>query len=139
MRMFSLSPLDVTTDTIWGDIAEHFERFASKTGEISAETVRRGAANSELQIWGLQDAERVLGVVVTELSETPRGILCTFRVACGTAPVAIQERLIGEVCKWAKQMGATRARIIGRRGWWRRLRHFLRGLRVVAFVMEWDL
>lgn len=138
LRMFSLSPSDVMTETIWEDVRDFLEWFERKTGEISADTVRAGASRSELQIWGLQDAERVHGVLVTELSETPRGVLCTFRVACGIAPLAIQERLLSEVCKWAKQMGAKRARIIGRRGWLRRLRHFLK-LRVVAIVMEWDL
>lgn len=135
MRMFCLSPMDVTTDTIWEDMREHFERFARATGEISPDQVRHGAANSELQIWGFQDAEQVRAVAVTELSETPRGIICTIRVGCGDVPKALQQRLVEEIGKWARQLNCVKVRIAGRRGWLRRLPQF----KPVAIVMEWTL
>jgi len=133
--MFCLSPLDVTTDTIWEDIREHFERFARKTGEITPEQVRQGAADSRFQVWGLQDAERVHAVAVTEISETAAGRLCTVRIACGGAPVPIQERLLDEIGRWAMQMQCHAMRIVGRRGWLRRFPRF----KQTAVVMEWNL
>jgi hypothetical protein len=133
--MFCLSPLDVTTETIWGDIEELFRRFAAKTGEISPEQVRQAAADSQLQIWGLQDAERVHAVAVTEISDTPRGYLCTVRIACGQAPKALQERLLDSIGAWAREMNCFGVRIVGRRGWLRRFPRF----KQTAVVMEWTL
>lgn len=135
MRIFCLSALDVTTDTIWEDVREHFERFCRKTGEISPEQVRRGAINSELQIWGLQDAECVHGIVVTEVSESPVGHLCTIRIACGDAPVPMQERLLDEVGKWASSIGCYAVRIVGRKGWLKRFPRFHQ----TAVVADWLL
>ena len=135
MRMFCLSPMDVSTDTIWGDVRALFERFSEATGEISAEQVRKGAMDSNLQIWGLQDAEKVHYVAVTEISETPRGLICTVRVACGESPKPYQERLLDSIGQWAREMGCVAVRIVGRRGWLRRFRRF----RPTAIVMEWAL
>ena len=135
MRMFCLSPADVSTDTIWGDIEELFKRFAAKTGEISPEQVRKGAQDSNLQIWGLQDAKTVHAVAVTEISDTPRGYLCTVRIACGAAPKGIQERLLDSIGNWSKEMGCVAVRIVGRRGWLRRFPRF----KQTSVVMEWEL
>jgi len=135
MRMFCLSPTDVTTDTIWGDIEPLFERFACKTGEISPEQIRKGAVESGLQIWGLQDAERVHAVAVTEISDTPRGLVCTIRVACGEATRGIQERLLEAIGHWAREMNCVTVKIVGRKGWLRRFPRF----KQTAIVMEWAL
>lgn len=135
MRMFCLSASDVMTDTIWGDVLPFFEHFAERTGEISPDQVRQGAANSDLQVWGLQDSERVHAVAVTEISATPRGHICTIRVAAGHAPRPIQERLLDSITSWAKEIGCVTVRIVGRRGWMRRFPRF----RQTAVVMECDL
>ena len=133
--MFCLSSADVMADSIWDDIAPLFQRFAVKTGEISPEQIRKGAADSNLQIWGLQDADEVHAVAVTEVSDTPRGYLCTVRIACGTAPKGFQERLLDAIGQWAREMGCVAVRIVGRRGWLRRFRRF----KQTAVVMEWAL
>ena len=135
MRMFCLSASDVMTETIWEDIRGHLERFARKTGEITPEQVRKGAADSNLQVWGLQDAEAVHGVVVTEVSETAAGLICTVRIACGGARVAMQERLLNAIGEWAREIGCHAVKIVGRRGWLRRFPRF----KQTAVVMEWAL
>ena len=134
MRMFCLSSTDVSTETIWGDVKELFARFSRATGETSPEQVRRGAIEETLQIWGLQDAERVRGVVVTELSDTPRGLLCTIRIAASddSVPIPIQERLLDAVADWAREKGCIALRIVGRKGWLRRFPRF----KQTAVVME---
>jgi len=133
--MFCLSAMDVMTDTIWNDIVPLFHRFAVKTSEIGPEQIRKAAADSNLQIWGLQDSQEVHFVAVTEISDTPRGHLCTVRIACGSAPKGFQERLLEAIGQWAREMGCVAVRIVGRRGWLRRFRRF----KQTAVVMEWAL
>lgn len=135
MRIFCLSALDATSDTIWGDVREHFERFAALRGEATPEQVRKAAADSNVQIWGLQDAEEVHAVVVTEVKETAKGHSCDIWIAHGGAPVPIQERLLDEIGAWAREINCYRVRLIGRKGWMRRFPRF----KQTAVVMEWAL
>ena len=136
MRMFCLSASDVKTETIWNDVREHFERFADERGEITPDQIRESAASSHAQIWGLQDSETVHAVVVTEIKRTAKGLRCEIWVAHGGAPVPVQERLLDEIGKWAREAGCYAVRIIGRKGWMRR---FPRFKPVPTTVMEWRL
>ena len=133
MRMFSIAPHEV--DAVWGDFAHHFERFERVAKDIKAEQIREAAKAERLQIWGLQDAEEVHGVAGTEILDTAEGLVCVVRVACGTAPKALQERLLDEIGKWARELGCVKVRYIGRRGW---LRWFPR-FRQTGVVAEWNL
>ena len=137
MRMFCLSATDVTTETIWSDMEPLLSRFAAKRGETSPDQIRTGVAQEMLQLWGLQDSERVRGVVVTELSDTPRGLLCTLRIAASddSVPRPLQERLLDSIAEWAREKGCVAMRIVGRKGWLRRFPRF----RQTAVVMEWVL
>lgn len=135
MRMFCLSPTDVATDTIWEDIRGHFERFADLRGEATPEQIRKSAMESNAQIWGLQDAEAVHAVVVTEIRTTARGNRCHIWIAHGGAPVPLQERLLDEIGRWARESGCYAVRINGRRGWLRRFPRF----RQTAIVADWLL
>lgn len=99
MRIFCLSPADVSTETIWGDVLPHIERFCAARGEGPPEYIRRRAMDSTVQLWGLQDAECVHAVVVTEIKATPHGQRCEIWIAQGGAPVPIQERLL-EARNW---------------------------------------
>lgn len=134
MRMFCLSPTDITTETIWSDMEPLLSRFAAATGETWPEQIREGVAQELLQLWGLQDAERVRAVTVTELSDTPRGLLCTIRVAAtdDSVPAPIQERLLDAIGAWAREKGCVALRIVGRKGWLRRFPRF----KQTAVVME---
>lgn len=135
MRMFCLSAADCTTETIWSDLLPCLEHFERVTGEISADQVRDGAISEAMQVWGLQDAECVRLVAVTEIAKTPGGLICTVRMASGSAPRAYQERLLDEIGWWARSLGCRCVRLVGRKGW---LRRFPR-LKQVGVVMEWAL
>jgi hypothetical protein len=133
--MFCLSAQEVASNIIWQDIAELFERFARCTGETSPEQIRRGAIDSMLQIWGLQDAETVHQVAVTEIIETAIDKVCVIRIVCGEAPKGLQSRVLDEIGHWAKDIGCARVRFVGRKGWFRRYPRF----RPTAAVGEWVL
>ncbi len=135
MRMFCLSAADARSEAIWSAFRELLEQFARSSGEISCDQIREGVRTEQLQLWGLQDGDGVHLVVCTELSATPKGPICTLRMAVGSAPVPFQERLLNEIGTWAKGLGCVRVRLVGRKGWLKRFPRFRR----TAIVAEWVL
>jgi len=133
MRIFCMSARDV--DECWNDIQPLLEQFAQSTGETKPDQIRTGALNSMLQVWGLQDQDRVHGVLVTEVIESAWDHICVIRVAAGEVRLPLQERLLDEVGKWAREIGCRRVRFVGRHGWLKRFKRF----RPRAVVGEWDL
>lgn len=122
MRMFCLSADEI--DTVWNDFAHYFDRLP----ELVPEQVRDRAKASQQQIFGLQDAEKVHAICITEILNTGMGRVCLISGAAGTAPAPLQERLHDEIAKWAKSIGCTRMRLEGRRGWLRRLKYKQTGI-----------
>lgn len=125
MRIFCLSADEV--DPNWNDFAALFERLA-QCGDLSPEAARENLKACRQQLWGLQDAERVHGIAITEILATPSGRMCLIVGAAGGAPAPLQERLHDEIAKWAKSIGCTRLRLQGRRGWLRRLKYRQTGI-----------
>jgi len=133
MRLFALAPDEI--EATWPDYAHHFERFARERGDMSADQVRAAAMDGRAQIWGIQDADAVHAVVMTEVCATALGNLCVIRIASGASRVPIQERLLDEIGKWARDQGCERVRIYGRRGWLRRFPRF----KQTGVIAEWTL
>ena len=133
MRLFVLNGDQV--ESTWNDYRHLFEQFERATGEMTAEQVKAGAIDSTLQIWGLQDSEKVHGVVATEVIQTARGLICCIRAACGSAPRALQARLLDEIGRWARGTGCEAVRLVGRKGWLKRFPLF----KQTGVVAEWHL
>ena len=133
MRLFSATPQQIRAD--WAHFGPHLERFARECGESTPEQLLEALDSSHLQAWGLQDHEAVRAVVLTQIDATAWGSVCVIRVAVGGARIPMQERLLDEIGKWARQQGCRSVRFHGRRGWLRRFRRF----KEVAVVGEWDL
>lgn len=131
--MFCLAAEQV--EPLWEDFSHHFERFERACKDMTAEQVKRAASQGLMQIWGLQDAEGVNGVCATEILETHRGLVCVIRIACGSAPRGLMERLLDEIGRWARASGCIAVRYIGRRGWLRRFPRFTQ----TGVVAEWEL
>lgn len=131
--MFALAADQI--NATWEDYRELLEQFERSTGEMTVAQIKEGALNSTLQLWGLQDDDKVHGVLATEVIETGRGLVCVIRVAIGTAPIGYQKRLLDEVGRWAKGMNCVSVRLIGRHGWLKRFPFF----RKTAVVAEWNL
>lgn len=133
MRMFCLAPEQIAL--FWDDFEPLLSRFERCCGDISAAQIKEFCTDAKMQLWGLQDADEVHGVGVTEIIDTPRGLHCLIRVACGASPRPIMERLLDEIGKWAKDLGCTRVKYVGRRGWLRRFPRFEQ----TAVMGEWTL
>lgn len=133
MRIFALDSTQIVKT--WPDYRALFERFERVTGEMTAEQIREEAINGTMQIWGLQDDEKVHAVLATQIIETARGNVCQILAAVGDSPVGYQGRLLSEVGTWAKSLDCRAVRLLGRKGWMRRFPFF----RQTGVVAEWNL
>lgn len=116
MRLFCLAAHEI--ESAWADFAPLLEQL--KGFDFSPEEIKTRLQASEQQLWGLQDALEVHGICLTEVIQTPRGLICLIVGACGhTIPKPLMQRLHDEIGHWAKGLGCVAMRIHGRKGWLR--------------------
>ena len=132
MRIFALSPGEL--DENLPDFEEILKRI-EEHGDVAVDLVRKNTRDANMQVFGVQDHERVTGVLLTEIVETPAGRICSIIAANGSAPRGTQDRLLDEVGKWAASVGCESIRMHGRRGWLRRFKRFQQ----IGVVAEWRL
>lgn len=134
MRLFAVTPQQFEAD--FAHFAPLLEHFARQTGEMRPEDVRELVAAQSMQVWGIQDTDGIRFLATTEIGDTALDRVCVIRIACGGARVSLQERLLDEIGKWARDaQGCSRVRIYGRPGWLRRFRRF----RPTGVIAEWNL
>lgn len=117
MRAFCMSAEQVSAH--WEDFASHLERYARATGETAPEQFKERLLESKQQLWGLQTDEKIVGVCITEVISTPRGLVCVISAACGYCPKEGYTQLMDEISKWARELKCVAIRICGRKGWLR--------------------
>lgn len=130
MSVFCLSADQI--EGLWGEYAHHLDRLALR-GDCLPEAIREDLRASRKQLWGYQLDGKILGVAITGLLDTPRGLTCEIYGAAGTESVPGQiDQIMREIENWMAVMGCTRLRILGRKGWLRRLN----GFRQTGIIME---
>lgn len=134
MSVFCLGPEQI--DSLWGEYGHHLERLERETQVVLAESLRQDLKEATKQIWGFQDGQTITGVAITTVSETSRGKLLEVIGAAGTESNHGQiDAVIAHVEQWARDIGCTRVRFGGRRGWSRRLN----GYEQVGIILEKEL
>ncbi len=130
MSVFCLGAEQI--DNLWPEYGHHLERLELH-GDVIASALREDLKVSRKQLWGYQQDGKVLGVAVTHILETPRGRACEIYGAAGTESVRGQiDEIMKEIERWAAAIGCTRVRILGRKGWLRRLH----GFQQTGIIME---
>ncbi len=120
MSVFCLGPEQI--DALWPRYAHHLERLERETGLVLASATRADLTTAHKQLWGYQEGDAINGVAITQVYDTPRGKACEVVGACGTETARGQiDQIINEIEKWAADIGCTRMRVLGRKGWQRRL------------------
>jgi hypothetical protein len=131
VSVFSLGPEQI--EELWPRFGHHIERLERETGLVLASEVRDGLIASHKQLFGWQEGERILGIAVTEIRQTPKGPCCWVIGAAGTESRKGQiDAIIASIEAWAKGIGCSRVMLEGRRGWLRRLNNY----RQVGIVLE---
>ena len=122
MNVFCLSPGEI--DSLSAEYWRHLERLERETGLVLASAIRLDLLDGRKQLWGYRE-EKVLGIAVTEILETPKGQACLIYGACGTETTKGQiNTLLCAIEAWARNIGCTRMMLQGRRGWLRKLESY---------------
>lgn len=134
MSVFCLGTEQI--DALWPKYGHHLERLERESGLVMAEAIRDDLRSAHKQLWGYQAGDEIAGVAITHVYDTPRGKACEVYGACGTqtAPGQI-DAIIHEIEKWAADIGCTRTRLLGRKGWLR----VLNGYRQTGVILEKEI
>lgn len=118
MSVFSLSPEQV--EPLWGYLAPLLEQFERQTGAWASQQVKQLAMDGKQQIWGTYTGrfEKVTSIAVTEVLNTPRGLICQIVVYVGD--MSEMDELLKDGTHWAKSLGCVALRVSGRKGWLRK-------------------
>lgn len=118
-------------DAVWPEFGHHLERYESE-GWAFAGDIRRDLRSANKQLWGYQ-TDRIVGIAVTQILNTPRGDCCEWVAVISDGGTAEQfEAVKTEIERWAKSLGCTHMRLQGRRGWLKRMKDY----RQTGIVME---
>jgi hypothetical protein len=132
--VFTVQPRDL--ESCWDRIRPHLERFEKETSRTDAETLKRQIKSKDRQLWGVGTETEITGVVVTEIYETARGLVCWIWAAAGTESKSHEmTRVYQHIENWARDLGCRTIGINGRKGWLRVLPNF----KLTAYVMEKEL
>jgi len=134
MNVFCLGAEQI--DNLWPLFAHHLERFERETSAYNAADLKEDLKLARKQLWGYQSGQEITGVTVTHVMESPRGRVCEIVAACGTETIKGQiDEVFAAIEEWARAVGCTRIRILGRRGWKRRLKDFTE----VGIILEREI
>jgi hypothetical protein len=136
VNCFCLGPEQI--DDLWPLYGHHLERYEQETGTDYAGQIRADLRASHKQLWGFQEGDRILGVMVTRVFDTPKGQVCEIYALCGTSErgLAIDiNEILPHIERWAVEKECVRVRLNGRRGW----KHFLTDYRETGVTMEKEL
>ena len=117
-------------DEYWGDFEPHLQRF-ERLGHINVIETRDDLRSSRKQLWGYQTDHGVLGVCITRVA----GQTCEI---CGAVGSASKQQIVEvylAIERWAREIGCTRMKLMGRRGWLR----VLDGFTQTGIIAEKDL
>jgi hypothetical protein len=119
-------------DSLWDEFAHHIYRM-ERMGFLGADELREELKLSKKQLWGVQDdTGKVAGVCITRVC----GKCCEIYAAAGTQTKRGQIlALYQHIEQWARDIGCTRMRVIGRKGWMRMLSGYLE----TGIILEKDL
>jgi hypothetical protein len=105
-------------------IEEHLEECVKLSkGETDMDTLWRRLNEGLLQLWLATDGETVDGVTITEIPPPPSPY-CTIVFAYGINGMDWVKEMESEIAAWARSLGRSKVRIIGRKGWLRALKGY---------------
>lgn len=119
MNVFCLGPEQI--DNLWPLFAHHLERL---TDYFEADEIRASLKDAEKQLWGLQDGPEIVGVAITRVL----GRTCEIVGGAGTADYESMRELHKRIETWARDIGCSRMRLQGRKGWIRLLGYSQTGI-----------
>ena len=106
----------------WPEVVGHIERaLVHSGGRYSSEDFFHALMRREMQLWLVHEADRIVGVVITELRNYPRRRCCRYLLLAGDG-FARWQHLQDDIEAWARANGCAAMEMCGRRGWERKLK-----------------
>lgn len=100
----------------------------------SVDVVAAKVSDGLMQVWTIEDAGELIGVICTEVYDTAAGLTCAMPIVqCDDMARAI-DTVLDDVEAWARDQRCVRLEGMGRAGWDRTLRD--RGWRHYATMIE---
>lgn len=103
-------------------------------GDTDIEHERDGVHAGDKRLWVAHDGVSVLAAVTTEILDMPRQRICLILMA-GGHPQVPWSWVAAQIEEYAAAQGCSRSRVIGRRGWERKLPDY----RIVAVIFSKEL
>ncbi len=105
--------------TAWKRTEPFIKKLLTRTwGDIDAKTIFSDLISSQLQLWHIvNENDKLLAIWLTEIYTEPTGIKVCNWVGCAGTGARDWLHLRHEIEQWAKDRGATHAKISGRKGW----------------------
>lgn len=118
---------------VWPHVEGMIAQAVNRTGINTIEDARVSVLAGYALLWVAWDGETILGVATTEINETAKGRVCLIGYLSGKN---LNEffHLKDVLIDYAKSEKCAFLRIIGRKGWLRRLRN--EGFKMSNIVME---
>ena len=106
----------------WPEVAALVERALHHSdGRYASEDFLHALIRREMQLWGVRQAGRTVGVIITALRNYPRQRRCRYLLLAGDGFDRWQH-LQRDIEEWARANGCTAMEMCGRRGWERKLK-----------------
>lgn len=125
-------------EEFWGRISTILWRAIIRTeGRHTLLTTKHAIQDSRMQLWAAfdgPDMETCIAVLVTETAQFPSGHISGEIVFAAGEIIPDCLPLLGLVESWAKSVGCSSLRLIGRKGWSRALKTM--GYEETAILME---
>lgn len=128
MNVFCLGSEQI--DNFWPEYGHLIEKYEATRGTDYTGQLREDLRLARKQLWGAQHGGTVRAVVITRVSEQPRGDTCEIYATAGAGEADLPfndenvAAVLVEIERWARAIGCTRMRIEGRKGWKRILNDY---------------
>lgn len=109
---------------IWMEIAPRLQSAVDTSrGKLELGDFAALIGADRMQLWLVRNGNKIAGVVVTEVADFPRQVVCRI-VACVGVGLHDWIGFIEEIEDWARTVGCGAMQLIARKGYARALRQF---------------
>lgn len=109
--------------------------FERKTGLTTADEVLDQARRQDAQLWSYHDGRAMRGVLATTIRSGIGVRICTIWVCAADDARELVDDVLDDIERWAQSIGCTVMEIVGRSGWERVARGYVK----TAVVLEKSL
>ena len=132
VELFCMDPAEAYK--AWPLVSFHIRQAMMRGGISSFDDVQRRVLGGNSLLWLAFNKDTIEAAAVTEINKTEWRKLCVI-VACGGSNMDNWLPLIAGIEKYAKTQDCTAMQIMGRKGWFRKLKDY----RTTKIVLEKEL